>query len=170
MVVVTKLIKGEVVKTCTKCGKWKPLTAFSPSKETLTGKTSICRLCHSNLYESWHKRNRKLAAALRRTNRFKKLGIQDVNKWYEEQLKKQNGRCAICDLPAERSTYERLHVDHDHDTNKLRGLLCGRCNPFFEWYLTYKTKIEAYPTIEDNHAENIHLPSVSPTIQQTGQT
>lgn len=32
------------------------------------------------------------------------------------------GICAICGTEGE------LHIDHDHKTNKVRGLLCPRCN------------------------------------------
>lgn len=45
---------------------------------------------------------------------------------YHEILEGQNHLCAICHLPevAGRS----LSIDHDHDTNKVRGLLCQKCN------------------------------------------
>lgn len=43
-------------------------------------------------------------------------------------LKDQHGRCAICKLP-ESIPNRELAVDHDHNTNKVRGLLCSRCNP-----------------------------------------
>jgi hypothetical protein len=36
----------------------------------------------------------------------------------------QNGQCAICGNPQEKS----LDVDHCHKTNKVRGLLCRKCN------------------------------------------
>ena len=44
---------------------------------------------------------------------------------YEERLEAQKGKCAICEGP--RGT-RRFHVDHDHRTGKIRGLLCGMCN------------------------------------------
>lgn len=40
----------------------------------------------------------------------------------------QEGRCAICGRPDADSSGRALHVDHDHVTGQLRGLLCGNCN------------------------------------------
>ena len=45
---------------------------------------------------------------------------------YEQMLKAQDGKCAIC--KNECSSGMRLSVDHDHSSNKIRGLLCGKCN------------------------------------------
>jgi hypothetical protein len=33
--------------------------------------------------------------------------------------------CAVCKRDPEKG---HLHVDHDHVTGKVRGLLCGACN------------------------------------------
>lgn len=63
--------------------------------------------------------------------------FQEVYKWriyerrfgltkteFENLLKSQAGRCAICgDVPE-----KALHLDHNHQTNKIRGLLCSKCN------------------------------------------
>ena len=38
----------------------------------------------------------------------------------------QGGVCAICFGPGVAS--RRLAVDHDHNTGKVRGLLCADCN------------------------------------------
>jgi len=41
-------------------------------------------------------------------------------------LKTQNGRCAICRRGPSDGVV--LHVDHDHTTSNIRGILCGSCN------------------------------------------
>ena len=52
---------------------------------------------------------------------------------YNEKLKNQNEVCAICgeketSVDPKTSGARRLAVDHCHDTNKIRSLLCWRCN------------------------------------------
>lgn len=37
-------------------------------------------------------------------------------------LDSRHNRCEIC------SSTKNLHIDHDHKTNKVRGLLCQNCN------------------------------------------
>jgi hypothetical protein len=46
---------------------------------------------------------------------------------YEEILKLQNNKCAICGNPSNSSRYG-LVVDHDHITGEIRSLLCNNCN------------------------------------------
>ena len=38
-------------------------------------------------------------------------------------IEQQENRCAIC-----RTIPDRFHLDHDHRTEIVRGLLCGQCN------------------------------------------
>lgn len=49
---------------------------------------------------------------------------------YNELLEKQDGRCAICGTtnPGGNRHSKHFHVDHDHDTGAIRGLLCCECN------------------------------------------
>lgn len=44
----------------------------------------------------------------------------------DQMIADRNGLCDICHLPNQDNT--RLHVDHDHDTGQVRGMLCGNCN------------------------------------------
>lgn len=57
------------------------------------------------------------------------LNLEKFNVLYE----KQKGLCAICGLPETSKiggskTEADLSIDHNHNTNKIRGLLCSKCN------------------------------------------
>jgi hypothetical protein len=54
----------------------------------------------------------------------RKYGITIAD--YEQMLAEQYGGCAICGRPEPEDG--SLHVDHDHDTGAVRGLLCFPCN------------------------------------------
>lgn len=49
---------------------------------------------------------------------------------YEQMLIAQNGVCAICEGPprGRGADEDRFHVDHCHETGRVRGLLCSPCN------------------------------------------
>lgn len=48
---------------------------------------------------------------------------------YDSMYEIQKGCCAICNTPfSSRSRKENAQVDHCHATDKIRGLLCFRCN------------------------------------------
>lgn len=46
---------------------------------------------------------------------------------YNAMLEAQNYKCAICNNEDEVEG-RRLAIDHCHNTGKIRGLLCGKCN------------------------------------------
>lgn len=52
------------------------------------------------------------------------ISVDDYKKLYEDQ----NGKCAICGNKSNLGRKEKLCVDHNHKTNKVRGLLCDLCN------------------------------------------
>lgn len=53
--------------------------------------------------------------------KLRKYGISRQD--YEEMYRNQNGLCAICG-----QHFEKLFVDHDHETDYVRALLCPQCN------------------------------------------
>ena len=71
----------------------------------------------------WEAKDPEKYKALTRRYILKKFGL--TFELYAEMEKKQKGRCAIC---GGRPGKRRLHIDHDHKTKKVRGLLCTRCN------------------------------------------
>lgn len=46
---------------------------------------------------------------------------------YDAMLLKQGNKCLICQLPWSKG---KLYVDHDHETGRVRALLCPSCNTF----------------------------------------
>ena len=54
---------------------------------------------------------------------------------FDELMHAQGGRCAICRSQIDAEMVDKrgveksiAHVDHDHTTDEVRGLLCGNCN------------------------------------------
>lgn len=47
---------------------------------------------------------------------------------FEAMIKKQDGKCAICSTNVPGGAHNVWHIDHDHETDEIRGLLCSKCN------------------------------------------
>ena len=52
-----------------------------------------------------------------------KITLEEYDKIFDSQC----GKCAICGKHQSQS-HRNFDVDHDHTTNKIRGLLCNNCN------------------------------------------
>lgn len=63
-------------------------------------------------------------SGLRERSKLSMYGLTPED--YYSLLDKQGGACAIC--RGQCKTGKKLAVDHDHETGKVRGLLCTRCN------------------------------------------
>ncbi len=69
---------------------------------------------------------------------------------YEELLKQQNYRCKIC-FVLNTETPKGLVVDHNHQTNQIRGLLCNICNSHIVHVVeTYPHLLEATKSYLEN--------------------
>ncbi len=80
----------------------------------------------------WFTDNRERADESRRKWHFKKLYGITVEE-YDALLARQGGVCAICgqgepNAHGRTGKQFKLSVDHCHDSGRIRGLLCQKCN------------------------------------------
>ena len=92
-------------KKCCTCKRIKRIKHFSKNNAIFDGFSKQCKLCEQN---------RKL-----------KHRYGTNNAEYKHILKSQDYKCAIC---LKSKTSKALHVDHDHISKKIRGILCFSCN------------------------------------------
>jgi len=64
-------------------------------------------------------------ARRREKRRIKNFNIN--NQQLAQMYEQVNHTCTICGKPPD-TRWKTLNIDHDHTTNKVRGLLCTRCN------------------------------------------
>lgn len=132
-------------KICTKCGVEKPISKFRKRAPNSNRLRCWCKTCTARYDTSREntvdgKEKRK---GFRKKWKMSEKGKHSARKWdikhnygitleqYDNILEKQNGVCAICKCPETYKLNEivrRLSVDHDHETGKVRGLLCVKCN------------------------------------------
>ena len=120
------------VKTCSKCGQRKKLEDFYKSKYTKDGRKSACKVCERKHAQKKRRENKNHWDTKDRKNNLKKLYGMTVEE-YDQMFEDQNGVCAICGQLETRihifnGLPQRLAIDHNHETGKIRGLLCSKCN------------------------------------------
>lgn len=103
---------NEKEKWCPMCSKFLLLSEFGNQKKSASGKQAYCKNCAKIRYKRYDR------AIYARKSRY---GITD--KRYKKLLEEQKEKCKICGRKN-----IRLCVDHNHDTKKIRGLLCIKCN------------------------------------------
>ena len=125
------------LKWCTTCQQEKTPDDFYNSKKSRKG--SRCKQCTDKRTKEWREKNRTtLRHHTKKCNLRRNYGLTVGD--YEELKSSQGNVCAICGkaerLVRKDGTPRELHVDHNHDTGKVRGLLCHYCNTglgsFFE--------------------------------------
>lgn len=82
-------------------------------------------------------------------NYKQKYGISEQT--FFKMLKEQKGVCAICGRAKSSDklmSKRRLHVDHNHTTGRVRGILCNWCNMSLGWTERYKKELTAYLGVE----------------------
>ena len=133
--------EGALVRRCTRCDTVKVESAFRRgprdhlrgmciqcidvvASETLASKPERVLAARARARE-W-KLMRGLPQYTRDTHILSKYGLS--REAYDSMVSDQNSKCAICGRAAEDCVHRVLVVDHCHDTGRVRGLLCNKCN------------------------------------------
>lgn len=77
--------------------------------------------------KKWKAANPDKVKQSQRRQDLKKYGL--TPECYSTLYEKQGGRCAICGTTEQKGgRFKTFCVDHDHETGRVRGLLCYDCN------------------------------------------
>jgi hypothetical protein len=119
------------MKMCTVCKVAKPFEDFydgykAKKQRDVTNKKyphSRCKECDHARVRIYHKDNKaKVTKRQLISHRRRIYGLNEEE--YNNMILSQNNLCAICNKPSNKT----LHIDHDHVTGRVRGLLCSNCN------------------------------------------
>lgn len=106
----------EGYKWCPDCGEIKSVKFFPRTQARVSGRHSYCKPCHIKRGVV----SREGSGGTREYHLRRRYGLTEVE--FREMLRSQGDVCAICREPDPR------HVDHDHITGAVRGILCFNCN------------------------------------------
>lgn len=105
-------------KKCRLCKTIKPVSEFPARKQAKDKLRNECRKCINKVRDKKVKKNYSY---------IYNYGIDQDD--YNKLLEDQKGKCKICSIKLSgTSRHNKLCVDHDHSTGKVRGLLCHKCN------------------------------------------
>lgn len=91
------------MKKCVRCKTTRRNIEYRKDKQNRDGMASYCKPCYATY------------------NRHRLYGLSEEE--FRAFYVAQDGKCNIC-----REEMKTPHVEHDHDTGKVRGLTCGPCN------------------------------------------
>jgi hypothetical protein len=105
----------------------RPPATCHPDRILYERATGRCKECYR---KQWLRDNREHVNKMVRESQPKVVyGLS--KEAYDNLLRKQDGKCAICKNPfMSHSHYRGTRIDHIHGTKVVRGLLCHGCNLF----------------------------------------
>ena len=120
-------------QTCDRPGE-QPLKNFGPDKTRHDGLMNWCKRCCRN------------ARLLREYG----TSLQEI----EALVQAQHGKCAGCQ---EQLSKKQAHVDHDHATGKVRGVLCSQCNRALGLLLDSPGRLRGLLAYAERHAQLVAM-------------
>lgn len=135
------------MKVCGGCDTNKPKSDFYKDIKMKDGLYTQCKVCKNKQNKKYrdtpngkiisrkslYKYNTSSKGKEIKRNSELKRKYNITSEEYTRILKDQGGVCAICGSSTPGGP-GKFHVDHDHDTGKVRGLLCNNCNLGMGYY------------------------------------
>jgi hypothetical protein len=117
---------------CSRCRQEKAPEDFNLARNFTRGRRYWCRECarefaRQRIWEWRQSLDPELRSRFDRSSNLMRLYGLTLDE-YDALVDQQDGVRAICREPPVKGRGKRLVVDHDHQTGRIRGLLCALCN------------------------------------------
>lgn len=114
----------------TESQKEKKRQLYYENRERIQAQQKAYRDAHPEVQEANRERSRnwQINNVDRRRDAHLRQHYGITLEQYNAMLAEQGSVCAICHKDGTTGRGGRLHVDHDHETGAVRGLICNHCN------------------------------------------
>lgn len=124
---------------CSRCKEEKDVSEFGWNKQR-NRPNHYCKKCRVIYNQQDAKKHKERVKASQKKVKLKsKYGITEEQ--YVSQLAWQNHSCLICFKTFD-GILVKPHVDHDHATGELRGILCSHCNHGLGHFMDSEVNLE----------------------------
>jgi len=171
---------------CNRCKKEKPLEAFytAGKKRAHSYSCKECDRIRTKAYRQSERgkerreafrqsergkecaRRSSMSLATRASNARSRGALDCTAELISDLLAYQNNRCAICKGPFSSSRNGTFCIEHDHATNKTRGLVCFRCNTNIGYLEKSKYVVPPFQAFQ-NYLANTPCECVQPSKETT---
>lgn len=135
------------MRTCTGCFEEKELSEFYfyTNRQGKSVPQARCKVCRRTAQLEHQKTSPTYKDSHRRAVLKHRYGV--TPEWYDETLAAQGGHCALCPATVPGGRGEFFSVDHDHETGRVRALLCHMCNTGLGWYENHRAAVDNYLSV-----------------------
>ena len=144
------------LKVCIKCGEKKNIeedfAMHTSQRKHGPYRRNVCRLCERKQRKSHYN-----PLAIRGYNIKQRYGITLEER--DRMIKEQSGKCAnpFCDVVFSDIPEHQIHIDHDHVTGIIRGILCQICNQLEGLIATKEKARRLYGIIEYKRLHSLSI-------------